>query len=754
MKYKRRLLVLVTTFASAIYIIWRITQTMPFGFGWFAWFCAIFLITVEILGFFEMVVHFYQLSNPLKLGDVPHIADEEYPHVDIFISTYNEPEDLLFKTINGCLNMTYPDLNKVHIYLCDDGNRPHMKVLADRMGINYLSRDTHEHAKAGNLNAAMDRTTSPYIVTFDADMIPRRQFLMRTLPFFAVDDNMGFIQTPQTFYNPDLFQYNLYAEKLTPSEQDYFYRDVQIMRNKSNSVIYGGTNTILSRKALVDADGFFTGVITEDFATGINIQSKGYQCYAIDEPLAVGMAPEDLKSLINQRKRWARGCIQTGKKVNILFKKGLSLAQKASYLTSITYWFGPLKEFAYVMAPLLYALFNVIIVKTNLLEVLIFWLPMYLLNNYTLKKLSGNIRSTSITYIYDMIMFPSLMPAVILETLGISQTTFQVTQKDGKQKAGSEGVAFRRKTIMPHLILAIASAIGIAIAIHQTFVTQSEAYVMILFWLSVNLYNLTMAVLFMIGRPAKRKFERFVAEVDCLITFENQVIRAKTYDIAEEGLSFRLDYPEWLPNDEDVTIQVKTAYYETTLTGKVMNVFQTDHQWQYGLSIQPVSPTAAAAWMQIIYDREHTLPKFIGNDYSNMNALAVNLRSHMVKNTYYSRSLPRILVDDRVQTNFGQALYLHDFNYQFVTLDAMGKMALPEQTTLLVGGLEMQCQLINVKINQVGVYQITNANALIANPMLRPIVSTWIECNQQETVEADELAHVMQDYFIEREQLY
>lgn len=754
MKYKRRLLVLVTTFASAIYIIWRITQTMPFGFGWFAWFCAIFLIAVEILGFVEMVVHFYQLSSPLKLGDVPLIADEEYPHVDIFISTYNEPEDLLFKTINGCLNMTYPDLNKVHIYLCDDGDRPQMKVLADRMGINYLNRDTHEHAKAGNLNAAIDRTTSPYIVTFDADMIPRRQFLMRTMPFFVVDNNIGFIQTPQTFYNPDLFQYNLYAEKLTPSEQDYFYRDVQIMRNKSNSVIYGGTNTILSRQALADAGYFFTGVITEDFATGINIQSKGYQCYAIDEPLAVGMAPEDLKSLINQRKRWARGCIQTGKKVNILFKKGLSLAQKASYMTSITYWFGPLKEFAYVLAPLLYALFNVIIVKTNLLEVLIFWLPMYLLNNYTLKKLSGNIRSTSITYIYDTIMFPSLLPAVILETLGISQTTFQVTQKDGKQKAGSENTAFRRKTIMPHLILAIASAIGIAIAIHQTFATQSEAYVMILFWLSINLYNLTMAVLFMIGRPAKRKFERFVAEVDCLITFENQVIRAKTYDIAEEGLSFRLDYPEWLPNDEDVIIQVKTAYYETTLTGKVKNVFQNGHQWQYGLYIQPVSPKAASEWMQIIYDREHTLPKFIGNDYSSLNALAVNLRSHMVKDAYYSRSLPRISVDDRIQTDLGQELYLHDFNYQFVTLDAMGKMALPEQTTLLVGGLEIHCQLINEQTNQVGVYQITNTKDLIANPMLRPIVSTWIECNQQESIEADELTHVMQDYFVEREQLY
>ena len=113
------------------------------------------------------------------------------------------------------------------------------------------------------------------------------------------------------------------------------------MRNRNNSVIYGGTNTILSREALEAAGGFFVGVITEDFATGMMIQAKGFKSFAINEGLAVGMAPEDLKSLINQRRRWARGCIQTGKKINLLFVQGLDWRQKVSYLTSITYWLSP-----------------------------------------------------------------------------------------------------------------------------------------------------------------------------------------------------------------------------------------------------------------------------------------------------------------------------------------------------------------------------------------------------------------------------
>ncbi|WP_172972572.1 glycosyltransferase [Fundicoccus ignavus] len=87
-----------------------------------------------------MIVHFQQLSDPLVLGETPEIGVEEYPDIDIFISTFNEPEELLFKTINACLNLDYPDKSKVHIYLCDDGNRDEMGVLARKLGVTHLVR--------------------------------------------------------------------------------------------------------------------------------------------------------------------------------------------------------------------------------------------------------------------------------------------------------------------------------------------------------------------------------------------------------------------------------------------------------------------------------------------------------------------------------------------------------------------------------------------------------------------------------------
>ena len=439
-KNSKQILLKLTIISNLIYILWRIFFTIPKGKGSISLICAILLLVVEIMGMFEMLVHYHGMSN-IEYPEKPEIDEDLYPHVDVFVATYNESVELVQKTINGCVNMEYPDMKKVHIYICDDGNRKEMKDMAKKMGVNYITREDREGAKAGNLNNAMNHSTSPLIATFDADMIPMHDFLIATVPYFlkneqakkdGIDEEyekIGFVQTPQSFYNPDLFQFNLYSENRIPNEQDYFYRDIQVARNRSNSVIYGGSNTVISREALNEVGGFYTRSITEDFATGILIQSKGYRCYAIPEVHASGLSPTDLKSLIKQRERWARGCIQTARRLNILFKKGLGFWQKVSYLTSITYWYASIKRFIFIMAPIMFSVFNVTVVDCTLLGVMVFWLPMYILSNTSLKKLSKGIRTIRWTNIYETILFQSLMPSVILETFAISKNKFSVTKK-------------------------------------------------------------------------------------------------------------------------------------------------------------------------------------------------------------------------------------------------------------------------------------------------------------------------------------
>ena len=165
----------INTFFSVLYLVWRIFFTIPFRAGALSVACGVILLVFEALGMVEALVHFMNMhtAHDYKVPDVPK---DRFPHIDVYISTYSEEPELLYKTINGCKNMDYPDKSKVHVYLCDDNRRPEMEELAKKMGVNYLKRANNIGAKAGNLNHALANSTSPYVVTFDADMIPQKRF--------------------------------------------------------------------------------------------------------------------------------------------------------------------------------------------------------------------------------------------------------------------------------------------------------------------------------------------------------------------------------------------------------------------------------------------------------------------------------------------------------------------------------------------------------------------------------------------------
>lgn len=420
--------IILTMIFTLDYLIWRIFFTIPKEEGILSVIFWAILLIAECVGLLEMAVHFYNMYDYDRVNlHTPYMKKEDLPEVDVFIPTINEDITLLEKTLYACKQMEYPDKNKVHIYLCDDGNRQEVKELAEKMLIYYVTRSEHKDAKAGNLNYALQKSSSPYIAVFDADMMPKKKFLMRTIPWFS-KEQIGFVQTPQNFYYPDLFQYNLYASDHIPNEQDYFYKVVQVAKNKSNSVIFGGSNAVLSRKALEETGGFVTGVVTEDFATGIEIEKKGYKGIAIPEVLASGMPPMTFKELVGQRRRWAKGCIQSGKKTRFLFSKELTFLQKLNYLTAISYWYTPVKRLIYFMAPLLFAFFGIMIVKCRLYQVFLFWLPMYISGNICMRRFSRNIRTTKWTDIYETTLAPWLLPTVLTANIGKKKSIFRVTE--------------------------------------------------------------------------------------------------------------------------------------------------------------------------------------------------------------------------------------------------------------------------------------------------------------------------------------
>lgn len=674
----------INMFFTIVYLMWRLFFTIPFGYGFISVFAGVALLLVEILGMVEAFIHYINMYNS-ESYPLPVVSESNYPDVDVFVSTYSEPTELLEITLRGCIRMDYPDKSKVHIYLCDDGHREEMRILANKLGVNYLNRDTHTGAKAGNLNHALANSFSPYIVTFDADMIPQSRFLMQTIPYFVDSEiknkglseedqiNLGFVQTPQSFYDLDLFQFHLFSENRVPNEQDYFYKDIQVARTRTNSVIYGGSNTVISRKALEDIGGFYTKAITEDFATGILIEKKGYVSLGTGEVLASGMNANSLKGLIQQRVRWARGVIATGRKMHIFTSKDLSFAQKMNYWASIWYWYAPLKRLIYIMSPILYATFGYMVFRCTLFEVLLFWLPMYISSNISLRALSQNIRSTKWTAIYETALFPFMLLPILLESVGITLKKFKVTTKEKQQNEKGKNIIY----MVPFLILIALSVIGIINCIFIMFDSGSIGPIVVLFWLINNLFMLVMSLFFVDGRVPYRETERVSVELPCKIKVKEVEYSCLTKDISESGIALTIEKPHYISPTDDIRAIFDTGKYHAEISVLPMYVAGLKDStgssiWKYSFKIKDFH-NSYDNWLAILYDRIPTLPIEIKKNSGFYDDLSINIHKRAESTFFDKRHLPRITIDAlipcRTINNSIKEVFVHDFNYIDVSIE-------------------------------------------------------------------------------------
>lgn len=724
---------LINTFFTIVYLIWRVFFTIPFEYGIVSVVSGISLLVVEALGMVEAFIHY---ANMYSVEDYPfpeNMPPDKFPDVDVFIATYSEPVDLLYKTIHGCKRMKYPDQNKVHIYLCDDGHREEMKQLAQRMGIHYLDREDHEGAKAGNLNHALAHSSSPYIVTFDADMIPRSNFLMRTIPYFVECElknsgrneedkvKLGLLQSPQSFYNLDLFQFNLHSEQRIPNEQDYFYKDIQVARTRTNSVIYGGSNTVLSREALESIGGFYTKAITEDFATGILMEKKQYVSLGISEPLASGLSPQDLKALIQQRIRWARGVIATGRKMHFFTSSELTFAQKMNYWASVWYWYAPLKRLIYIMMPIMYATFNFMVFKCTLPQVLLFWLPMYVSSNISLRMLSRNIRSTKWTSIYETVVFPYMLIPVLLETVGISLKKFKVTSK-GEQK-NEKGRNFIY--MIPFLLLIILSVIGAVRCILIMLNSGSFGPVVVLFWLLYNLFLLVMSLFFVDGRISYRRTERIMVKMPCKVRYRGEEYEGYTRDASEEGIALKLAKPYFFEKDTEVEILLDSEDYHVDLYGTVVHVSQQGDQWNYSVKISDLNHTYDEL-LGILYDRIPTLPMEIRRDSGSFEDLKLNLKKRIIPPFYQKRNYPRVVIDDEVECECSDLKKVRIFDYNYVCLTVTDENA-PEKLRIRIDdSIILDCRYETDVRKGMRLYNVVNYKEITEDHVRRHRLLDWL----------------------------
>jgi len=717
----KKLLLLLCFIVSLIYFGWRIIYTLPLTYGVPSIIAGMLLLLAELAGVWGTVI-FYITVWDVKVVVTPEVNTDKFPDVDVFIATYNEPIELLYKTIIGCINMDYPDKSKVHIYICDDGNRKEMKELSQKLEVGYITREENTHAKAGNLNNALAITNSPCIVTFDADMIPRHNFLMKTIPFFLQEEAIGFVQVPQNFYNPDPFQYNLFSEGNIPNEQNFFFRVIQSAKNKFNATIYAGSNTALSREALKAIDGFVTGTITEDFATGMMIQSKGYKTVYLNEILASGLSPENLEDLYNQRIRWGRGAVQTFKAHNPLRQSGLSFMQKVIYFDALLYWYFGIWRFIFLFAPILFILFNITMIDASALSMLAIWFPFYVITNYTFTQFTQNIRSASWSNIYDTILFPQISVGVIGETLGLKLAKFKVTPKDNVTR---KHFIHKFKLVGPQIVLIALSVVAIAKISYLSFIDQfSDSYIINFFWLVYNLYILTMAVFFSSERPKFRSSERMFIGLDTKVKLHvnSDILEGTICNISETGLLLKLDAPEYINPNNIFKIEIITDRYSCGFWAELIRLDTTNQEYKYSFQIAQIDEMEYRQLLLILYDRIPQLPQEMSEGNKLFKNLSKNVSNRQKSIVTLNRKYPRVLVNKPFLACTDTAsitIFIQDFNYRFCTI--ITPVPYPQLSIPLCqrAPSELQCtfekELYKIHNNTVMLYRVMNYQEIIYN---------------------------------------
>jgi len=189
------------------YTAWRWTSSLNADALWF----AVPLVLAETFALFGLFLFVFNLwkdqpvSAPLPPQNLSEVSSSD-PNgskplsVDLMFTTYDEDPELVRLGIRDAKHLTYPYEIDVLIHVLDDGRRSEMREVCVQEGVGYITRDTNEGFKAGNLRNALDQTSGEFIVIFDADTRPLPTLLERTLGYFR-DPTMAWVQTPQWFYD-------------------------------------------------------------------------------------------------------------------------------------------------------------------------------------------------------------------------------------------------------------------------------------------------------------------------------------------------------------------------------------------------------------------------------------------------------------------------------------------------------------------------------------------------------------------------
>ena len=255
----------------------------------------------------------------------------EWPFVTVQLPIYNELY-VVERLIDNITRFDYPR-DRFEIHILDDSTDETAALTRKKVAeyqakgfqIKQIVRPVREGFKAGALRDAMPYARGEFIAIFDADFLPRPDFLKNTIPYFQ-DEEVGVVQTRWEHINQE---YSLIT-RLQAIQLNVHFTVEQAGRMRGDYLLqFNGTAGVWRRQAIDDAGGWEADTLTEDLDLSIRAQLKGWKIQYLEAIGSPAELPAEMNSLKSQQFRWMKGGAETAKKMlPAVWRSDLSLRQK------------------------------------------------------------------------------------------------------------------------------------------------------------------------------------------------------------------------------------------------------------------------------------------------------------------------------------------------------------------------------------------------------------------------------------------
>jgi cellulose synthase/poly-beta-1,6-N-acetylglucosamine synthase-like glycosyltransferase len=278
--------------------------------------------------------------HPISIIDPD--AETEWPQVTVQLPIYNE-RYVVERLMNSVAALDYPR-DRLQIQILDDSTDITKDIVSQliasqqRSGIDimHIQRSNRQGYKGGALSNGMKTVKGDFIAIFDADFIPPPDFLKRTLPYFDGDKNIGCVQTRWGHLNREN---SLLTRTQANGIDGHFIIEQETKSEAGFFLNFNGTAGIWRRGCIEDAGGWHHDTLTEDLDLSYRAQLRGWKIQYLPHVMTPAELPELLSALKSQQFRWAKGSIQTAKKLlRVLWMSSQPLLVKIEGTIHLTHY--------------------------------------------------------------------------------------------------------------------------------------------------------------------------------------------------------------------------------------------------------------------------------------------------------------------------------------------------------------------------------------------------------------------------------